>query len=211
MANFTEKLNKKILMAQKIADKNAEKAVEKLLDNKSFIEAQRQISAKQNELNSLNETVIQLNGMKPFVAKDGRRFNINVFPINVFGTGLGSVIGIINGSRNAFIDEKALEYSAICGISTLELIEANTALGNPSYFKDGKVNDAIIGDYSILKDILTGILIKLGLNEISIKDFTREKYDLYFSIAETKALRQQREHDDLQTLETNSKNFVLED
>ncbi len=209
--NFTEKLNKKIEQAQKAADKAAEKAIEKLLENKSFIEAQRQISAKQGELNKLNDIVFQLNSIKPYVAKDGRRFNINVFPINVFGTGLGSVIGIINGSRNAFVDEKALEYSAVSGISTLELIEANTALGNPSYFKDGKVNDATNGDYSGLKDILTGILIKLGLNEINIKDFTRAKYDLYFSIAEAKALRQEKEHDDLQTLSKNSSDFILED
>ena len=208
---FNEKLAKKIAVAQEKANKANEKAVEKLLDNESFIEAQRAVAAKEEEVKKLNEIITQLNSISPFVANDGRKFGINVFPIPVFGIGLGSVMGIIAGSRNAFTDDKMLEYSAITGISMLELIEARDAMGNPSYFANGKINDATPGDYSKLSSLLEGIFVKLGLSEFKASDITRDKYDLWFAVGDAKAHRQAKEHDTLQELEEGTQDFCIED
>ena len=209
MKKFNEKLREKIALAQHEAETAKEVALDKLLDNKTFIEAQRSVSAKEKELTSLNEIVSQLNSMSPFVAKDGRKFGINVFPVGTFGLGLSQVMGILVGSRSAFIDEKMMEYSAITGISMLELVEAQEAIGSPAYFKDGRVQEEVRGDYVKLKALLQGIFIKLGLNEFSAEQITKDKFDLYFAVAETKAHKQLAESEDLKTLEDNSKDFVL--
>ncbi len=207
---FNTKLNKAIESAQAKVEKAQEKALDKLLENDKFIEVQRAITAKERELNTLNDTVFQLNSISPYIAKDGRKFSIKVFPVNVFGLGLGTIIGIISGSRGAFVDEKMMEYSAISGITSLELVEAANALGNPSYYKDGKVNDAIPGDFSKLKEILEGIFVKIELHELKACDITKTKYDLWYALAENRANKQLSEHKDLQDLESGAKDFVME-
>ena len=207
---FKQKLAIKIEEAQATAHKAKQVALDKLLDNDAFVETQRSINAKEIELRQLTETMEMLNNMKPFVTNDGRKFGVNVFPIAVFGTGLAQVLGIISGSRGAFVDEKLLEYSAITGISTLELQEGQMALGSPAYYKDGKVFDEIKGDYTSLKSVLQGVFIKMDIHEFNETDLTRAKYDLYFAIAEAKANKQLLEHDKLQDLEENSEDFVME-
>jgi hypothetical protein len=208
---FQNKLNEKIAEAQKANEKSQEKAMEKLLENNTFIETQRAVAAKERELKELNEIIFQLNAVAPYVAKDGRKFGINVFPIAVFGIGLGSVMGILAGSRGAFIDEKMMEYSAITGISMLELHEAQSAIGSPAYFKDGKVHDAIPGNFTKLKAILQGVFIKLGLSEFKADDVTEDKFDLYFATAEARANKQFAESEELGKLEKDAEDFVLED
>jgi hypothetical protein len=148
----------------------------------------------------------------PYVAKDGRKFNINVFPIAVpFGVGLGHVLGIIAGSRAAFTDDKRMEFSAITGITTLELLEAQEALGNPAYYKDGAVYEANYGDYAKLLSLLEGIFLKLDLTEFKASDLTKEKYDLWYAINDAKATRQLAEHEELQLLEDGAKDFIIEE
>lgn len=208
---FQEKLNKKIEEAQEKNLKAQEKAMEKLLDNDTFIETQRTITAKETELKELNDIMMQVNSIKPYVAKDGRKFSINAFPQAVFGIGGGTVIGLLAGSKSAFVDEKMMEYSAITGINMLELHEAQAALGSPAYFKDGKVHDAIPGDYNKLKSILDGVYIRLGLSEFKADDITKDKFDLYFALAEARANKQLTESQELAKLEENAKDFVLED
>ena len=92
MANFKTKLNKKIEQAQEAKAKAQDKAREALLDNENFIETQRSVIAKENELTSLSDITSQLNSIAPYVAKDGRKFSIKVFPVSAFGIGMGSVI-----------------------------------------------------------------------------------------------------------------------
>ena len=206
---FKTKLDAKIAAAQAKTEKTNEKALDKLLDNDAFIEAQRTVNAKEAEIEKLNEVLIQLNAIAPYVARDGRKFRINVFPINIFGTGLGEVMGVVQGSRGAFVAEKMLEYSAISGISMLELTEAQTALGSPAYYKDGKVNDAIPGNFTALSALLQGIFIKLGLSEFRADQVTEDKYNLWFAIAEAKANKQLIETQELSKLEADAEDFVL--
>ena len=208
---FKQKLANKIADAQVEQDKKQEIAMNKLLDNDNFIEIQRTVNAKEEELASLTETISQLNSITPYIAMDGRKFSINVFPIAIFGTGHAQIIGMIAGSRGAFIDEKMMEYAAISGITTLELTEAQAALGSPAYYKDGKINDAVPGDFGTLKMLLEGIYLKLDMHEFKADDITRAKYDLYYSVAEAKTLKQLTEHDALQDLEAGAEDFVLED
>ena len=198
---FEQKLATRIAEAQKETDKAKEKAMDKLLDNTSFIETQR----------TMTEKIIQLNAISPYVAKGGRKFSINVFKASIFGIGMESVMGILIGSRGAFADEKMLEYSAITGISMLELSTAQSAIGSPAYFKDGKVFDAIPGDYPELKALLEGIFLKLRLSEFKSTDISRDKFNLYFALAETRAHKQLTESEELKTLEENSTDFVMED
>ncbi len=209
--NFKNKLTKAIEVAQEKTDKAQEKALDKLLENDNFVETQRSITAKETEIEKLATIMIQLNSITPFIASDGRKFSVNVFSLPIFGIGLSQVMGILIGSRSAFIDEKAMEYSAVSGISQLELAEAQVAIGNPSYYKDGIINAEVSGDYTKLANILEGIFLKLGLHEFKASEITREKYDLYFTIAENKALRQDREGRELAKLQKNATDFVLED
>ena len=208
---FNKKLEAKINEAQLEANKANEEALERLLNNTAFIEAQRSVSAKESELKSLNNTIVQLNSIPSYVTKDGRKFNVNVFAVNIFGTGLGAVMGIINGSRSVFVDEKMLEFSIVTGISILELQEAQVAMGSPSYFKDGKVHEATQGDYPKLKALLDGIFVKLGLAEFTSEDITEDRFNLWFATSEAKANRQLIEHEKLKDLEKDATDFILED
>jgi uncharacterized coiled-coil protein SlyX len=209
--DFNEMLKARIQEAEKKHAEQEQKAIESLLENEAFIEAQRSIMRKEQELQKLNTIITQLNSITPFVAKDGRKFSVIVFPIPVFGTGGAQIMGIIQGSRSAFIDEKALEYSAICGITQLELVEAREAMGSPAYFRDGRVIEAIPGDFNKLSVLLEGIYLKMGLREFKASDITKEKYDLWFALGEAKALRQEAEHKELKLMEKESCDFILED
>lgn len=213
MANtkFKKALAAKIEAAQEATNKANEKVLDKLLGNEKFIEAQRVVTAKTKELAALSSKLLELNMISPFIAGDGRKFSVNVFALNIFGTGVGAVMGIIQGSRSAFSDEKALEYSIISGISILELQEAQTAMGSPAFYKDGKVHDAIPGNYNNLRALLENIFITLDLSEFKASDVTKDKYDLWFATAEVRANKQLQEHTELQILEENAKDFIIED
>lgn len=208
---FNKKLQTKIAEAQVEANKVQEAALDTLLANTGFIEAQRVVDAKEKELKMLNGVTTQLNAIPAFVAGDGRKFNVNVFPINIFGTGLGVVMGIINGSRSVFTDEKMLEYSLVTGISMLELQEAQTAMGSPAFFKDGKVHDDIPGNYRVLKGLLDGIFVKLNLAEFKSNDISEDRFDLWFATAEAKANKQLVEHEKLKDLEKEATDFIIEE
>ncbi len=207
---FSKKLQIKINEAQIETDKINGEALDRLLENVPFVEAQRTVNAKEKELKMLNAMVTQLNAIPAYVSKDGRKFNVNVFAINIFGTGLGQVMGIINGTKSVFVDEKILEFSLITGISMLELQEALIAMGSPAYFKDGKVQDATPGNYAHLKALLDGIFVKLGLAEFKSNDITRDRFNLWFATSEAKANRQLVEHEKLKELEAEATDFVLE-
>jgi len=210
-ATFADRLQAKIEAAQTAAALRQDEALEGLLDNENFVEAQRAVLAKEQELNELNDKITQLNHIDPFKTNDGRKFGVNVYPINQFGVGLGQVMGIITGSRSAFVDETRLQFLAITGLTSIELYEAVDAIGSPAYFKDGKVHEAIEGDFQALEALLPGIFIRLGLHEYTAASISKAKFDLYFASAEAKALRQLKENDDLQKLDAATSDFILED
>ncbi len=207
---FKEKLEEKIKEAQKEVIKKQDKALDKLLENDSFIEVQRVVLAKEGELNQLNEIIMQLNSIEPFITNDGRRFSVNVFPISALGIGIGQVAGIITGSRAAFTEDVRMQFCAITGLTSIELYESVEAFGQPAYYKDGKVFDEIKGNFAKLSELMEGIFLRIGLHEYKASDFSQDKYDLYFSISEAKAYRLLTEHDDLQKLEETTQDFVLE-
>ena len=208
--NFKEELNKRIEEAQKAREEAKNQALMGLLDNSDFLEKQRHIVAVQDDLNKLGIIMSQLNTIEPFVAKDGRKFKVNVFPISIFGPGYGQVMGILVGSRSAFIDEKMLEYSAITGISPVEFYEAQEAIGSPAYYANGEVHEATYGDFGKLQRLLPGIFLKLGLNELEPGGITKDKYDLWFSTSEAKALRQLNEYKKMQEVSQEMTEFTLD-
>ena len=208
---FEEKLARKVQEAQLVADAKNEQALDGMLENVSFVEAQREIHAKELELTKLNLVINQLGNIDPFKTNDGRKFSVNVYPISSFGVGLGQVMGILAGSRSAFVDEIRMQFTALTGLTSIELHEAVDAIGSPAYFKDGQVHDAIDFNYGKLESILPGVFMRLGLTEYKAASITYDKVDLYFRTAEAKALRQLKEHDDLKKLEAKTSDFVLED
>jgi len=128
-------------VAQKVAERRAkqEEASMALLDNEQFMNTQARISALSSEVQKLDTIIHQLNtGITPFIAKDGSKYTVRVFPVSSFGMGLDKLIGIIAGSASAFTDEMALQYEAIVGIPFTELQIANQVLGTVDYVnKDG--------------------------------------------------------------------------
>ena len=207
---FQEQLNAKVAKAQEA--KSAEQLDSRLamLENHNFIEAQRVISAKQNELQSLSTTITQLNSIKPHLAKDGSRFNINVYPVGIFGTGMAEVLGIITGSRSAFTDELALQYSALTNLSIVELAEARDALGSPAYFSKGEIVPAIPGSYDQFKPLLESICMKLGLYEYSAESVTRDRVELWFTRSELTANTKATEHNKSEAI-NDTESLVIED
>ena len=206
---FKEKLQAKIAEAQAQSDELYTKDLEALLDNPNFIEAQRKIEAKSNELRRLNSIINQLNSIQPFVANDGSKYSVTVYPISFFGKGLGEILGIIASSRSAFTDDLMLQYSAITGIDMVELAEAETALGRPAYCqKDGVLVEAVPGDLPRLRDILLSIAIKLDMKTIDFNQLTKDRYDLWFVKAELAAAKKAADFSRNLTLET--QRFTME-
>lgn len=206
---FKEKLQAKIQEAQAQSDELYAKDLESLLDNPNFIEAQRKIEAKSSELRRLNAIINQLNSIQPFVANDGSKYSITVYPISFFGKGLGEILGIIAASRSAFTDDLMLQYSAITGIDMVELAEAELALGRPAYCqKDGVLVEAVPGDLSRLRDILLSIAIKLDMKTIELNQLTKDRFDLWYARAELAANKKAADFSRNLTLET--QHFTME-
>ena len=207
--SFKEKLQAKIQEAQAQSDELYTKDLEALLDNPNFIEAQRKIEAKSSELRRLNAIINQLNSIQPFVANDGSKYSITVYPISFFGKGLGEILGIIASSRSAFTDDLMLQYQAITGIDMIELAEAESALGRPAYCqKDGTVVEAVPGDLSRLRDILLSIAIKLDMKTIEFNQLTKDRFDLWYVRAELAANKKAADFSRNLTLET--QHFTME-
>lgn len=181
-----------------------------LITNKNFIEAQRQIAAKETELKQLNTTIKQLNMITPFVTDDGHKYSIKVYPVSHFGTGLGELMGIISGSRSAFTDELALKYSAITGIAMIELRDAQEALGSPTYVtKEGIKVEPTPTNLPRLKQLLASIMLKTGLFEFNLDSLTQDRIDLWFAKAEIKAEKVLAEYKQTEAL-NDSQEFTME-
>ena len=207
---FDEKLAKAVEKAQVDADKEHQLAVDSLLTNPEFIAAQRTISAKNAELHKLNAIITQLNQITPFVSKDGQKYNVKCYPVAFFGTGLAQVIGIISSSRSAFTDDLALQYSAITGISLIELAEANEALGSPAYLsKEGVVSPTVCGNTPMLRELLRSIMLKMGIREFNVDSITDDRMNLWYARAELVVQKQLQEAVITKALETSQ--FTMED
>jgi len=166
--NFEQMMKDRIASAMETKVAQNEQAKMALLDNQDFINTQVEITMLNSEINKLNQIITQLNLIKPFIAKDGRRFNVNVFPVSTFGPGFGQLIGIIQGSKSAFTDEMALQYEAITGVSHLELTMCSDALGTADYYKAGseEVQHGQEGDMKKFIPLIRSIEAKLGLSMI---------------------------------------------
>jgi hypothetical protein len=193
---FEQKLAKAVEVAQETANEAHAKAIDNLLANPAFIDAQRVISAKNVELTKLNGIISQLNQIKPFVSSDGATYGIKCYPVSFFGTGLAQVIGIIAASRSAFTDDLALQFSAVTGISLIELAEANEALGSPAYLsKDGIVSPTVHGNIPKFRALLESILIKLDVREFNVSNITEDRVNLWYARAELNVQTKQAERE----------------
>lgn len=208
---FEEKLAQAVEKAQQAHEAQHLESILGLLSNPAFIEAQRSLSAKDAELSRLNAIINQLNKIKPFVANDGTKYQIKCFPNSFFGPGLGHIIGIIQSSRSAFTDELALQYSAITGISMLELLEANDALGQPIYMaKDGTVSEQMPYNLNKLKQLIASIMLKMGIKEFDPSSITEDRMNLWFTKAELAVAKKQDEIAKTAVINASS-NFTIED
>jgi len=210
MTEFQKALEAKIAQAETVRNEAHQASIMALLDNDQFIEAQRQLTAKQRELRQLNTIISQLNAIPAFIANDGSRYRVTVYPISFFGHGLGEVLGIIASSSGAFTDDLILQYSAITGISEIELSEAKQALGVPAYCtKDGIVVPAVEGDFNKLKQLLASIALRLNIREFNLQDFTIDRYNLWFTRSELAARKKADDYTRNAVLDT--ARFTMED
>lgn len=209
MTEFQKALDAKIAAAEAARNEAHQVSIMQLLDNDQFIEAQRQLTAKQRELRQLNTTISQLNAIPAFIANDGSRYKVTVYPISFFGHGLGEVLGIIASSSSAFTDDLILQYSAITGISEIELSEAKQALGVTAYCtKDGIVVPAVEGNFAKLKHLLTSIALRLDIREFNLQDLTIDRYNLWFTRTELAAVKKADDYNRNAVLDT--QRFTME-
>ena len=208
---FEQQLKIAVDNAQEAHEAKHMESISALLTNPAFIDAQRSITAKDAELTKLNAIINQLNQIKPFVSKDGTKYAIKCFPASFFGTGLAQVIGIISASRGAFTDELALQYSAITGISMIELMEANDALGSPVYMaKDGTVSEPLSYNLPKLRQLLASIMLKMGIKEFSPESITEDRMNLWFTKAELAVAKKHEEFKATKAIDASS-DFTIED
>ena len=190
---FEERLAAKIAAKQEQVNAQHEQSMEKLLENSDFIEAQRVISAKANEIKHLDTLITQVNSITPFKANDGTKYSVRAFSVNesIFGAGMGRVLGLIKASESAFTDEMRMQFEAITGISAVEWNEACNALGKPAYYnKDTKSIDfdrIKLPSPAVLKPLLESISIKLGIKEYVTDTVNTDTIQLWFNIEEAKA------------------------
>ena len=208
---FEQQLNEAVAQAQVAYEAKHLESIGALLTNEAFIDAQRSIAAKDNELRQLNTITKQLNQIKPFISKDGTKYAIQCFPASFFGTGLAQVVGIISASRGAFTDELALQYSAITGISMIELMEANDALGSPVYMaKDGTVSEPLPYNLPKLRQLLASIMLKMGIKEFAPDVITEDRMNLWFTKAELAVAKKHEEFKATKAINASS-DFTIED
>ena len=206
---FEQQLNEAVAQAQVANEAKHLESISALLTNGAFIDAQRSIAAKDNELRQLNTIIKQLNQIKPFISKDGTKYAIKCFPASFFGTGLAQIVGIISASRGAFTDELALQYSAITGISMIELLEAREALGSPMYLNQ-EPEDFKLWNIAKLHPLLASIMLKMGIKEFSPNMITEDKMHLWFTLSERKVLKEKEEFKATKAIDASS-DFTIED
>ena len=212
MSTFQEKLNKKVAAAQIARAAHNQAAQDMLLGNDGYIEVQRSIAAKSEEIVKLNMMLTAVSMITPFSANDGRTFKINAFPVSAFGPGMDTVIGMIIASSGAFTEEMKAEFTAITKIPMLEFAEAATALGATAYCdKLGTVVPEIKGDFTRFSNILKSICVKLNLAELSADSITAERVDLWMAKATAKAKTEKEEYAKNMELEATTQKFTLED
>jgi len=200
----------KVATAQKAKQKSVETRVKALLEDTNFIESQRKLTAMSAEVSKLQTAMTTLNKLPPFIANDGRKFNLNVFSVPFFGIGLGELIGIVQGSRGAFTDELQMQFEAVINVPFIELQQASLALGSPAYYKDGDVFPAVEGDYYELVEIIKSLALKLEIHDCSM-EMSKAKYDLWFAKAEATANRKLAEFNKAADLIKTGDRFTLED
>jgi hypothetical protein len=194
---------------RKLATENAKLS---LLNNENFIATKLNSVLKSEELLHLNTLVTQVSAISPFIAKDGTKYGVRVFPIAIFGLGFGQLIGLIKGSDNAFTDEMLAEYSAITGIESVELREASHFLGSVAYCnKAGVVVDAEPCNWSKFQPLLHSIAMSLGFDAFNVAEITQDRIDLWFAKELIKANKQAKEIAEAHALDTATDAFTLED
>ena len=204
-------------IAAKIAAK--QKAQNEVLDtlanNEAYVAVQADVAVMASDIQKLDTVIAQLNtGITPFIAKDGSKYSVRVFPVAAFGPVLGKVVGIIQGSSSAFTDEMAMEYETILGhgISHIELSMASEAVGKASYLnKDGIIVDAQYGDSELAYNLIVSIANKLellSLSELSHID-VENKIVAWHRAARSKANKVLKEQQLAAQLDTDE--FTLED
>jgi len=205
------KLKEEALAAAKkrIAAKQ-QSAVEALYNNDSYMDKLVLLDQYKENVAKLEINLIQLNEIPAFKAKDGRKFSVTAFKeaTRIFGSEMGAMIGIIIGASKAFTEEQRSMLEPITGIDSVQLEILADKLGKPAYCtKGGEVVEAVPGDYEYMYGYLS--TLDNGLNPLDMSYFTKDKYLLWFTVAELNAQKAQAEHEAVVTLD--AEDYVLTD
>ena len=167
--NFEQAMEDRINQMKEVRLTELTKAKLALVNRDDIVIMRIDLTELNKEIKKLNSIISQLNLIKPFVAKDGRRFRVNVFSqVSNFGPGLGQLIGIIQGAKSAFTDEMALEYEAITGVPYLELVMCADALGSADYYNvvTNEIKFGEEGDMKKFIPLLLSIEARMGLSMV---------------------------------------------
>lgn len=205
---YTDKLEAKLAEVAASKAKATSDAQDALLDNDQFMQLQLSIANRAKAQAKCAELLTQVNSIKPFIANDGRKFSVNAYAIGIFGPAIAELVGIIGGSRSAFTDDMEAQYQAITNLKPIELKLASEALGQPAYFKDGVLHEAIEPNYDAIYPLMQSITAQLGILDVLP---SKAKFDALVSKWHSAALRSAtnkleayNSHED-----TDTDNFVL--
>jgi len=168
----------------------------KLIENKDYIGYVAKVEEEEEIVSALNAKLDLLNKMKAIKTNDGVEYKVNAYPVAeyIFGQVMARVLALATVSSSMFTDERQMEFTAVTGTSYLKASKANIALGNPAYFSKGKYNEAVpAASTSTIRNCLLVMLTDLSIDTEYLDNVPDEAFTRWFTVAETKARKQEAE------------------
>ena len=109
-----------------------------------------------------------------------------------------------------FTDERAMEFQALTGVSTLVFNNARDVIGSPAYFSKGNYVSELEGMMENRKEAMLAVLQGLNLDLTYIDRLSDANIGKWFNRAEVKAKEQLTEFSKNEKIDSTS-NFTLED
>ena len=183
-----------------------------LINNSNYVGYLASIEDEQDTIKQLTGVMDAVNKMKPIVTNDGTKYSVHCYPVAeyIFGPIVSRVLGLINASSAMFTDERAMEFQALTGVSTLVFNNARDVIGSPAYFSKGNYVSELDGSMLNRKEAMLAVLQGLNLDLTYIDRLSDANIGKWFDRAEVKAKEQLAEFSKNEKIDSTS-NFTLED
>ena len=201
-----------IAKAKEARKKSRDEAKLALIDNADYMGYLAMVEDESDEVTRLTTVMETVNKMKPIVTTDGTKYSVHCYPVAeyIFGPIVSRVLGLINASSAMFTDERATEFQALTGVSTLVFNNARDVIGSPAYFSKGNYVSELDGSMLNRKEAMLAVLQGLNLDLTYIDRLSDANISKWFDRAEVKAKEQLAEFSKNEKIDSTS-NFTLED